>query len=212
MKVQLEAQFHVIGLQWSNLRTSSSLFQSRTLRRRRSLRWGTLAPRQKGATTRGSNDSSSKPKCCKRSKTSKRDCEDRQHHSTSQLAATWCKEAIWKRRLRLKQPSAMARCKLVPRAPTTVCSQKGTSRTWETLRSISLARINTPCKKWSMEILNKIATPCKLRVHHQQKSTNRRILQVHSNHTVQVVLIIRQQAKATRVNPAAIMAHLWRRI
>jgi len=59
-----------------------------------------------------------------------------------------------------------------------------------------------------MEILNQIATPCKLRVHHQQKSTNLRILQVHSNHTVQIVLIIRQQAKATRANPAAIMAHL----
>jgi hypothetical protein len=29
---------------------------------------------------------------------------------------------------------------------------------------------------------------------------------------VQIVLIIRQQAKATRVNPVAIMGHLWRRI
>jgi hypothetical protein len=57
-----------------------------------------------------------------------------------------------------------------------------------------------------------IATPCKLRVHHQPKYTNLRILQVRSNHTVQIVPIIRQQAKATRANPAAIMAHLWRRI
>jgi len=57
-----------------------------------------------------------------------------------------------------------------------------------------------------------IATPCKLRVHHQQKHTNLRILQVRSNHTVPIVPIIRQQAKATRVSLAAIMAHLWRRI
>ena len=56
-----------------------------------------------------------------------------------------------------------------------------------------------------------IATPCKLRVHHQQKYTNLRILQVHSNHTVQIVPIIHQQAKATQVKPAAITAQLFHR-
>ena len=55
------------------------------------------------------------------------------------------------------------------------------------------------------------ATRCKLRVHHQQKYTNLRILEAHSNHTVQIVLIIHLQAKATQAKPAAITAQLFHR-